>query len=67
MSHRNHEKSTPAAGVRAGADVDLGRTRRTFLFAREQVASHSHSRIRGYPAIGEIRRRANGSSTTQGG
>jgi hypothetical protein len=67
MSHRNHEKSTSTAVVRAGADVDLGRTRRTFLFAREQVAAHSHSRIRGYPAIGAVRRRPDNSAPTQEG
>jgi hypothetical protein len=67
MSHRNHEKSTPKAVVRAGADVDLGRTRRTFLFAREQVAAHSHSKVRGYPAAAATQGRPDSSSPTQEG
>jgi hypothetical protein len=47
--------STDNSEASAQRDVDLERTRRTFLFAREQVAAHT--RAKGYPAARDMRRR----------
>jgi hypothetical protein len=49
---------TPTRTSQASAprDVDLERTRRMFLFAREQVAAHT--RASGYSAPRDTRRRA---------
>jgi hypothetical protein len=47
--------STHISQASAPRDVDLERTRRTFLFAREQVAAHT--RANSYSAVRETRRR----------